>query len=463
IIATVLSLPTQTMMLDLSACPGGSATFNGVPIATGASQTFNFSNQFGCDSNVVVTVLALPEDTTQVELGACSGATVDFNGQQLSPGEQGNWLGVNQFGCDSLVQATVIELPHTVLFVDGVACENSFLEYQGQQIFPGQHVIFTQVNASGCLDTTIVAVLGLPVDSTSAALFACPGSPVAYAGQQLMPGFEGYFTFTNLSGCDSVVQVSVAASPPVDFLLTATQICPDSTNGEIMVGSISGSTAPYTFSMDGQNFQPEPVFENLPPGSYKVLLQDANGCQFEQSAVLPTYAPMFVTAPEELLFCADSVQLSPQVVSTQLPASLTWQDGSTLPIFWATTPGEYVFTASNQCQEIEGSISVDYDLSVPPPQIYVPNAFSPNADGFNDCFRGYAASDVKLLGYQLKVFDRWGNFLFETSELEGCWDGKFRGKLIDPAVVVWFLTYQYENCAGEAVEVFREGGVQVLR
>ncbi|MEZ4953783.1 MAG: gliding motility-associated C-terminal domain-containing protein [Saprospiraceae bacterium] len=68
----------------------------------------------------------------------------------------------------------------------------------------------------------------------------------------------------------------------------------------------------------------------------------------------------------------------------------------------------------------------------------MPNGFSPNNDGNNDCFRGYIAPNTELLEYQL-LFDRWGNQMFETHDIEGCWDGTFRGQEMDPAVFVWFI------------------------
>ncbi len=52
---------------------------------------------------------------------------------------------------------------------------------------------------------------------------------------------------------------------------------------------------------------------------------------------------------------------------------------------------------------------------------FIPNAFSPNADGINDEFLGQGGGIVK---YELIIFDRWGNLIFRSDDLNKAWDGK---------------------------------------
>ena len=56
--------------------------------------------------------------------------------------------------------------------------------------------------------------------------------------------------------------------------------------------------------------------------------------------------------------------------------------------------------------------------------IYIPNAFTPNADGFNDIWypQGTGWESIEVL-----VFDRWGVLVFKSVELKGEWIGNFRG------------------------------------
>ena len=58
--------------------------------------------------------------------------------------------------------------------------------------------------------------------------------------------------------------------------------------------------------------------------------------------------------------------------------------------------------------------------------IYVPNSFTPDLDGVNDVF-GVTGIDIDESDYSLMVFDRWGNIVFETSDLHAVWNGSVNG------------------------------------
>ncbi|MBK8926194.1 MAG: gliding motility-associated C-terminal domain-containing protein [Crocinitomicaceae bacterium] len=68
--------------------------------------------------------------------------------------------------------------------------------------------------------------------------------------------------------------------------------------------------------------------------------------------------------------------------------------------------------------------------------IFVPNAFSPNADNVND--KLYVRGE-NILEMEFKIFDRWGELVFETTDQSVGWDGTFKGELVDPDVYVYHL------------------------
>lgn len=72
------------------------------------------------------------------------------------------------------------------------------------------------------------------------------------------------------------------------------------------------------------------------------------------------------------------------------------------------------------------------------PKIYIPNAFTPNGDGKNDNFVGYADFTDEFL---FRIYDRWGHVIFSTSTSPIVWDGKFKGTLVQLGVYNWRLTY----------------------
>ena len=71
--------------------------------------------------------------------------------------------------------------------------------------------------------------------------------------------------------------------------------------------------------------------------------------------------------------------------------------------------------------------------------IYVPNVFSPNADGINDVFKIYSRN-IEL--QQFVIFDRWGNNVFETKNINQAWDGFRNGKKCDVGTYFYYIKYK---------------------
>ena len=89
------------------------------------------------------------------------------------------------------------------------------------------------------------------------------------------------------------------------------------------------------------------------------------------------------------------------------------------------------------------------------PTVYVPNAFTPNLDQANEWLyvRGNFITELDF-----KLFDRWGELVFETQDQSIGWNGYFKGKKVDPAV---FVFYMRVVCEGGEI-YFEEGNITVL-
>ncbi|HNR86697.1 MAG TPA: gliding motility-associated C-terminal domain-containing protein, partial [Taishania sp.] len=70
------------------------------------------------------------------------------------------------------------------------------------------------------------------------------------------------------------------------------------------------------------------------------------------------------------------------------------------------------------------------------PFVFVPNAFTPNNDGENDILYVYGAM---VKGILFRIYDRWGELVFETTDRHVGWNGVFRGKQLDPDVYDYYL------------------------
>lgn len=98
-----------------------------------------------------------------------------------------------------------------------------------------------------------------------------------------------------------------------------------------------------------------------------------------------------------------------------------------------------VYAVRNNLQDTSYS---NVSCDIPESQIYIPNAFSPNGDGTNDVFKPSAIyittkTNNRLYSYEMEIFDRWGNKLFMTNDLEQGWDGNFEGKACSTGVYLY--------------------------
>ena len=84
--------------------------------------------------------------------------------------------------------------------------------------------------------------------------------------------------------------------------------------------------------------------------------------------------------------------------------------------------------------------------------IYIPNIFTPNGDGFNSIFQPIAGVGVRKMNY-FRVYDRWGAMLHERLEVDGndlsfenpavAWDGKFKGKEVNQGVYIYLAEIEF--------------------
>lgn len=123
--------------------------------------------------------------------------------------------------------------------------------------------------------------------------------------------------------------------------------------------------------------------------------------------------------------------------------------------FIETTSTYYVTVADGDCIQQDSVMVRVVDFVCGRPTVYVPNAFTPNLDQANEWLyvRGNFITELNF-----KVFDRWGELVFETQDQSVGWNGYYKGKKVDPAVFVYYLR---TVCEGGEI-YFEEGNITVL-
>ncbi|MBK9337865.1 MAG: gliding motility-associated C-terminal domain-containing protein [Lewinellaceae bacterium] len=280
---------------------------------------------------------------------------------------------------------------------------------------------------------------------------------------------------TNLqTGCTSTDNVVVTENtnyPSSLNLFTEPPSC-DGRTGTIRFEEVQGGVGPYLYSIDGGfTFLTANQFNNLTPGQYQLVVQDVNGCEFEESLTfqIPVEPDVHI-GPEISLSYGESATLTALInIPLSQVDSIIWSPMESLTLtnkpnvviarpFGAT---EYTVRVVNKegCEDRSTII-----VRVDDPNLWAPNAISPNKeDGKNDVFLLFAGPNTVNKINSLQIYDRWGNQVFYKENIEPNnekygWDGRFRGKPMNPAVFVWWA--EIELVSGQ--KVLMKGDVTIV-
>lgn len=239
-----------------------------------------------------------------------------------------------------------------------------------------------------------------------------------------------YVTGTAPNLCPGKDSVTVTVHPIPVFGVTpnTADICPNDTLRLIASG---GDTYAWTAS-DGTTPAPVPSVLVQPSDNtnYQVSIVD-NICQMNATLTVPV-----TMKPTPDIHITSSNNIDCTLGQTTLRATgastWTWMADSTLSPFASTAiarPSKptiyYVLgTGANGCSTLD-SVTVAVDFTTDGSSYPVPNAFTPNNDGKNDCFGLKYWGRITTL--ELQVFNRNGQQVFETNNPQACWDGTYRG------------------------------------
>ncbi len=270
-------------------------------------------------------------------------------------------------------------------------------------------------------------------------------------------------------------------------------------NGSITV-SASYGTAPYQYSLDGNNFQTGTTFNSLAAGSYTVYAKDATNVLADSSITIADSPGPQVFIGNDTTLCTGAAYLLDAFYSN---ATYLWQDGSTQSSFLVTEPGTYYVAVTLDGCTVTDTIVISYlttpqftlgrdtticrgeviqlqplvqepanylwqDGSTQPAynvkdtgiysvevsnicghytdeikieqglcSLMLPNAFTPNGDGLNDIFRVKYPFAIKA--FRLAVYNRLGEKMFETTDMAKGWDGSCKGNSQPMGVYVWVV------------------------
>jgi gliding motility-associated-like protein len=421
---TVNPIPVMGPVANTLVCPGDNVT---IPVftsnPTGATYAWTNSNTAiglgASGSGDIPTFVAVNSGTTPVSgtvsviptLNGCAGSAVTFTiGVSNNPSANAgtdislciNSSTGNQIGSAPVAGNTYSWTPTTGLSNPGIANPTVNTTTAGTTSYT-----VTVTNASGCESTDVVSVTinPLPIISfTSSAIDGCAPTSITFTNTSpnsvnCVWTFEGGGTQV---GCGSVTQ-QYGISGVFDATLTITDVngCSNTLTNSDMITIYPEVRA--SFGVD----------------------------TYEQSILNPVFH-FNNTSTNATTY---SWEFGDGNTSSQTSPTHTYEN----------QPGVYhiTLTATNAagCNDVAVAVVSVIDELI----FYVPNSFTPDGDEFNNVFFPVFSSGFDGQNYTLLIFDRWGEVIFESHNVEVGWDGTYIGQLCKEGTYTWKILIKERN------------------
>lgn len=204
----------------------------------------------------------------------------------------------------------------------------------------------------------------------------------------------------------------------------------------------------------------QPSYKVLKSGFYHALITNSDGCKLTTTPkeVFIDKAKTGVIYPLQYAVTGLPLQLNarPFGISANWSPAVKLDDATSYtPLFTSTSDQAYTI----EIKTSTGCITIDQQLVkiIPSVEIFVPSAFTPNNDGLND-FLKPALRGIKDLRY-FRVFNRWGQLLYESRKEDPGWNGTINGIQQASQVFVWMA----EGVGVDGKVHFRKGTTTLLR
>jgi len=127
--------------------------------------------------------------------------------------------------------------------------------------------------------------------------------------------------------------------------------------------------------------------------------------------------------------------------------SYLWNTGETNPVILANQPGKYWIAITTAGCISEDTVDItEEQMSFS--TIFFPNSFTPNGDGLNDIFQ---PTGEGIAEFNLKIFDRWGELIYETNDFGKGWDGNYLDQLVKMDIYIYQAKIKME-CGDEIIK-----------
>ncbi len=483
--------PQLNTTLNVPICEGDSYSFNGQNLTSAGSYQANLLSVNGCDSIVNLNLSVNPNVSVSIDTSICQGSSLLFGGQNLTNSGQYNFNFQTAAGCDSSVtiNLTVNPLPSpmcnsvticesdSVILIPSGAQNYSWSPSLGSINNQGVLTVTLNTttnfiltgsdnnNCSNSIPVTVTVNLLPDIQLTSSQMNYCFGDNillqatggVSYDWLQFSGGSAQqnliaetnnvyYVLGTDANNCSNLDSLTVEVFPnPVLQITPSQEIC----SGEFAQVNVSGAVN-YIWqpSGNGSTNQFSPSTSTL----YTVTGIDANGCEETITTnIVVNSNPIAELQAQPTITTSDSPEItfmnfcSGATLFTLDYGDGTVSEGQLPPVFEHVYPyadGNYqvVLLVENEfgCKD-----SITIYIQVKGDEIfYIPNTFTPDGDEHNNIFVPVFTNGFDPANFQLEIYNRWGELIFQSFNSNKGWDGFYNGKLSPVGTYVWKVIYK---------------------
>jgi len=388
------------------------------------SNSCNFADTF----LLAITVLPMPVVVLQNDTTICGAFNMTLNAG--TPGNTYLW------STNATTQTINVSTPNTywVVMNNGVCSATDTVN------------IFVVTQPPLGSDTTLCTGVPLMLDAGN------PGSTYLWSNgmtsQTIGVTTSGtYWAVASVGTCSQSDTIDVTFLPlPIVNLGTDTIFCPN----DVLVLNAQNPGATYLWST-GETTQTIIIDTS---GTYWATATNATCADSDTINVSILLKPSL--GMDTILCNTEHFRLHAQ--NTLPNCAYLWSTGATTNSIVVENAGIYwVKVYSGNCVFYD-TMNVTSIMNDPP--LYVPNCFTPDENGLNDSFTAFA-EDLDILDYNLKIFNRWGELLYETSDRHKGWDGTYQSNYVAQDIYVW--TVDYRTLCSDRSNIHRVGHVMVLR
>lgn len=508
-ILTTLDLdihPLDTTNIQLQICAGDSILFGNDYVSTSGSYQDRLLNQHSCDSLVRLDLDVVDQIIQMDTISICEGDSILIFGDWIDVAGNYNELFISTAGCDSIQHYQVNVDPPLYGSLRYELCPGDSVLVMNQWFYDATLLMYSIENNNACdsiIDLEIRLAESYEVYDT---LQLCKGDTINVFGFSVSSEMDILETVMATNGCDSTLNIHVSE---VEVILSeeAFKLCPgdsllidnswytDTDTISSLHPSVAGCDSIHTIFIQTLDNIPTPLLtvdceqqsilasvdvtagwqvlwdngDTTSTTSYStgtngmVSLFYGSNCIEDLFFDLPSLGDTtsFISYPDTTISLGEVVTIEIDLDSAYWswmvsPASIV---DCTVCSEISIKPSQdtvitILYTHTSGCQYQQSFlISVVNTTN----DIYIPNAFSPNEDGYNDSWQIYNGEDIVLIS--CKIYDRWGNLVYNIESGIINWGGNFKGRALNPGVFIYRLVYIDKD----GLEKSRLGDLTLLR